>query len=611
MTSVIARGNDTPDDHIAAAKVAARDEWTGLFNRTCGSVTQPSGGRGAPGGTQATLARDNWHAEPVKVFDNLYFVGQSEYSAWAVTTSDGIILVDTIYDYSVEDEVVGGLHKLGLDAAKIKYAIVSHGHGDHSGGAKYLQDHFGTRISLSADDWDLLDRSSGTRPRRDMVATDGQKLTLGDTTITMYLTPGHTAGTISTLIPVKDRGVPHVVAEWGGTAFNWLTNRNSYITSDRPDTFWFDIYRASAVRFRDIAAAAGADALISNHTDFDGSKTKLPAVAARKTGDPNPYVVGKDGVSRYLTVAYECATAGLEKTPPAPPQPFSLANLPPPMVKENATVKIGPHSYVIPDFNTVLVPNVGIVVGSKATLVVDTGMGPRNGAAVMREVQKVSRNSQIYLVTTHFHAEHVAGISAFPPNTKYVISRVQQQDLDELGGDLTKRFASGNPVIGELLQNAPVRKADILFDREHKIDLGGVTARLLALGPTHTRGDTMVFVEQDKVLYAGDVVMPHVPVAFSQTASAKTWENVLAQLSALGVRMVVPAHGPYGTGQMIAEQSEAFAFLRGRVRSLKAANTPVDDAVKAIAAEFEKQHPGWTSPARVGAIVRGMYSEPL
>ena len=119
----------------------------------------------------------------------------------------------------------------------------------------------------------------------------------------------------------------------------------------------------------------------------------------------------------------------------------------------------------------------------------------------------------------------------------------------------------------------------------------------------------MVFVEQDKVLYAGDVVMPHVPVAFSQTASAKTWEDVLAQLSTLGARVVVPAHGPYGTGDMIAEQREAFGFLRGRVRTLKAANTPVDDAVKTIAAEFEKQHPGWTSPARVGAIVRGMYTE--
>src|SRR5215468_4889980 len=160
---------DTPEAHIAAAKAAARQDHLGLFDRVCGSLTPaPATARVAPE-AQTTLARGNWHAEPVKVFDNLYFVGQTEYSAWAVTTSAGIILVDTIYDYSVEDEVVGGLRKLGLDPASIKYAIVSHGHSDHSGGAKYLQDHFGTHIILSADDWDLLDRDTDAwpKPKRD------------------------------------------------------------------------------------------------------------------------------------------------------------------------------------------------------------------------------------------------------------------------------------------------------------------------------------------------------------------------------------------------------------------------------------------------------------
>ena len=337
------QAGDTPESHIATAKAAARDDLTGLFNRTCGSLNPPpAAGRGsATAGAQATLARDNWHAEPVKVFDNLYFVGQTEYSAWAVTTSDGIILVDTIFDYSVEDEVVGGLRKLGLDPAKIKYAIVSHGHGDHSGGALYLQEHFGTHVILSAEDWNLLDRSNGVRPKKDMVATDGQKLTLGDTTLTMYLTPGHTYGTISTLIPVKDRGTPHLVAEWGGTRFNWLTNRNAYITPERPESFWFNAYRMSAERFRDIASKAGADVIIANHTEYDGSKTKLPAVLARKAGDPNPYVVGRDGVQRYMTIVHECSSAGLlqardRQRPPAPQGQqgggggFGLANLPPP-----------------------------------------------------------------------------------------------------------------------------------------------------------------------------------------------------------------------------------------------------------------------------------------
>jgi len=304
---------DTVEAHVAAAKAAAGQEHVFLFNSLCAEPAPATQQSRAPAPPSGPPDRSQWHAEPVKVFDNLYFVGQTEYSAWAVTTSQGIIIIDTIWDYSVEDEIVGGLTKLGFDPREIKYAIVSHGHIDHAGGAKYLQDHFGTRVILSAVDWDLLGRDNGAwpKPKRDLVASDGQRLTLGDTTLTLYLTPGHTLGTISTLIPVKDGGKPHLVAEWGGTAFNWIANRRGYITPERPDRFWFETYSESAERFRKIVADGGADALISNHTNYDGSKKKLPALEKRKPGDPNPYVIGKDSVQRYLTVADECAKAGL------------------------------------------------------------------------------------------------------------------------------------------------------------------------------------------------------------------------------------------------------------------------------------------------------------
>jgi metallo-beta-lactamase class B len=305
---------DTIEAHVAAAKAAAGQDYVGVFNTLCPAPAPPAAPRSAaqapPPGPPP---RSQWHAEPVKVFDNLYFLGQTEYSVWAITTSRGIILVDTIWDYSIEDEVAGGLTKLGLDPRQIKYAIISHGHIDHAGGAAFLQEKYNTRIIVSAADWDLLAKDSGSwpKPQRDMVATDGERLTLGDTTLILYLTPGHTLGTISTLIPVKDHGVPHMVLDSGGTAFNWLANRRGYITPERPDTFWFNTYISSVERIRDVAAQAGADVIVSNHTIFDGSKTKLPAVLARKAGDPNPYVVGKDSVRRYLTVEDECAKAGL------------------------------------------------------------------------------------------------------------------------------------------------------------------------------------------------------------------------------------------------------------------------------------------------------------
>jgi metallo-beta-lactamase class B len=317
--AVLAQPSSSVQSHVAAAKAAAGADFAGLFNRICSDAvpTAPPAarGRGAAGARPpGPPPRESWHADPVKVFDNLYFLGQTEYSVWAIKTSAGVILLDAIFDYSVDDEVVGGMKALGLDPATIKYVIVSHGHSDHSGGAKYLQDRFNTRVVLAAADWDLLERSSGARPRRDMVATDGQQLTLGDTTVTLYNTPGHTLGTLSTVFPVTDNGTRHVAASWGGTAFNWMANPAPYVTPERPVRFWFETYSASARRFKDVAAKAGADVLISNHTIFDGSKAKLPALGHRKAGEPNPYVIGQAGVQRYLTVVDECAQAGLANT---------------------------------------------------------------------------------------------------------------------------------------------------------------------------------------------------------------------------------------------------------------------------------------------------------
>jgi len=304
----IAQSADTPDAHVATAKAAAGQIHAELFTSLCSTANispapapqrgQRAGGAGVPAGPPD---RSTWHAEPVKVFDNLYYVGMTEYSAWAVKTSDGLILLDTIYDYSIEDEVVGGLKKLGLDPATIKYALVSHGHLDHFGGAKYLQEKFGTKILMSAADWELIAASRNqNKPTRDLVVADGQKLTLGDTTLTFTLTPGHTPGTVSTLIPVTDSGTPHLVAEWGGTGFNFPRAADTFKT-----------YAASAEKFRDLAGKAGADALISNHTRLDGSKVKMAALALRKPGERHPYVIGTDAVKAYMTVAGECAKAVL------------------------------------------------------------------------------------------------------------------------------------------------------------------------------------------------------------------------------------------------------------------------------------------------------------
>ena len=316
-----AQARSSVDEHLAKGRAAAGMDFGPLAAVTCDLVRPAAAAAPAAPPAPAQTGpptRATWHTEPAKIFDNLYFVGQTEYSAWAVTTSAGIILMDAIFDYSVEDEVVNGLKALGLDPAQIKYVVISHAHGDHVGGAGFLQKR-GARIVMSPADWDLMERTQANylKPTRDIVAMDGQKLTLGDTTVTLYITPGHTLGTISSLIPVKDGGRRHVAAYWGGTAFNWLRGPSSYITPDRPASFWFTQYATSARRFRDLAERAGADVLLSNHSNFDGSKTKIPALTVRAAGAPHPYVVGKDAVRRYMTVAEQCAQAGLATTPAA------------------------------------------------------------------------------------------------------------------------------------------------------------------------------------------------------------------------------------------------------------------------------------------------------
>jgi metallo-beta-lactamase class B len=299
LAAVLFQNADSPEAHVARAKTAAGNDYQNLFNFLCATPTP----RGGPSPSQATAdkpaatsARPVWYAEPVKVFDNLYFVGQTEYSAWAVTTTEGIVVIDTLFDYSVEEEVVGGLKKLALDPATIRYVIVTHPHPDHHGGAKFLQDHYKTRVVMSAPDWDVIARLNGTKPARDMVATDGQTLTVGDTTITLYITPGHTPGTLSVLIPVRENGSRHLAALWGGTGLN----------ADRAS---LEAYVRSTQRFDEIVQKAGADIILSNHTDWDGSKVNLPQLTKREPDTPNPYVVGTPAVRRYLEVAKECATA--------------------------------------------------------------------------------------------------------------------------------------------------------------------------------------------------------------------------------------------------------------------------------------------------------------
>ena len=299
------------DAAIRSAKGAAGFEFLGTLARTC--LLPQSGGEDTSDNVPQYVAdpgkappRETWYAEPSKVFDELYFVGGKIHSSWALRTRAGIILIDTIYPYNSEELVLGGMEKLGLDPKDIKYLLISHAHADHIGGAEMIQRRYHPRVVMGGPDWDLVERHPNRyktmAPKRDIVATDGMKITLADTTVTVWLTPGHTPGTLSYTFTVHDRGRPVNVAYSGGTAFNFVNN-----TPD-PGIKNFQIYIDSQRRMAAKAAEAGATLLLSNHSEFDRAYDKNRMLAGRGKG-PHPYEIGADWVQRYFQVMQGCARA--------------------------------------------------------------------------------------------------------------------------------------------------------------------------------------------------------------------------------------------------------------------------------------------------------------
>ncbi len=293
------QGADTIEAHLAAAKAAAGFDFTGTLARIC---IAPQTAPGADVRPPPPPDRATWFTEPAQVFDNLYFVGTKFHSSWALTSREGIILIDTLYDYASEEAIVGGLRKLGLDPSAVKYVIISHAHRDHVGGAKLMQERFGARIVMGGPDWDAIEKSVNQfpdgKPKRDIVASDDQKIPLGDASVTLVLTPGHTPGTVSMLFDVKDNGRPLTVAYSGGTAFNFVN-----------DVPHFDTYIASQRKMAERAGSRNATVLMSNHSEFDNAVTKIKLMAARKAGEPQPFELGREAVQRYFKVMEECAQA--------------------------------------------------------------------------------------------------------------------------------------------------------------------------------------------------------------------------------------------------------------------------------------------------------------
>jgi metallo-beta-lactamase class B len=306
------------EQHVANATKAARNDLLGPL-ALCKTATP----------TPAPSFFDNYKAmskqpplEPMQVMDELYFVGAKWTSAWAIKTSGGLVNIDSM-DNSEEAEkyIEAGLRKLGLNPADIKYVIISHAHGDHDGGAGYLKEKFNPRIVMSEIDWRAEEEAQrdplfgakrnplfGAPPKRDIAVNDGDTITLGNTTLKLYVIPGHTLGTLATVFTVHDHGNAHRAVAWGGTAYNFGPSRER-----------LQLYHDTTAKYRAVMKHEGTDIFLSNHVSYDDSVAKMAKLRDRKTGDPNPFVVGQDAVQRFLTILGECALATMasigENTP--------------------------------------------------------------------------------------------------------------------------------------------------------------------------------------------------------------------------------------------------------------------------------------------------------
>ena len=287
-------------------------------------------------------------------------------------------------------------------------------------------------------------------------------------------------------------------------------------------------------------------------------------------------------------------------------QPPAAAPVPP-LVREGVTVKVSDHVYVIPDDNVPLVPNVGIVVGSRSTLIVDTGLGARNGETVMREVEKVAKGPHIFLVTTHVHPEHDLGAGGIrQTNMQMLRSKAQVDEIASGGLEMAKRFATFSPLHAELLKDAAFRPADMPpFDTSMDLDLGGVRVKVLAMGFNHTRGDTAIYVETDRVLFSGDVSMTLLP-SVGNGASLDQWIASQNTLAALKPLKVVPSHGPMGDAA-IMEKTKAFvATVQRRAAELKKAGKTLDETLATLQTELA---PTFGATPRMASGIRAAYNQ--
>ena len=274
------------------------------------------------------------------------------------------------------------------------------------------------------------------------------------------------------------------------------------------------------------------------------------------------------------------------------------SNPPGPLIRPELVKKISEKIYVIPDDFVRLVPNIGIIIGDEAVLVVDTGLGIENGKKVYELVSKLSEIKKIFVTISHYHPEHSLGVGGFPEDAIFIASRAQNLGMEN-GEQIKDQFSRQSVINNQLINNTPYPKPHILYDDNYTVDLGDLTVQLISVGPLHTKGDSIIFIKEESVLFAGDVMMGGIiPSIDPEHASFDKWETAIEKIEELSPKLVIGSHGDVGEQALIQKWKSLISTISFAISEYRSAGYSESTATRQLTLLLEKEFPGWRNDRR-------------